>query len=452
MNQPRRRTLKQRVLGAGGWSIAGHGLGQVIRLVSNLIMTRLLVPEMFGIMAIATMVTMILGMLSDIGLRQNIVQSRRGEDRDFLDTAWVVQILRGFALWFAATILSVSIYFGKLAGLLPDASVYSSSILPQVIVASAFSAVILGFQSTKMATADRRFDQKRLVQIEIVSQLTGLAVMLAIGLITHSIWALVAGGLAGSLITTLLSHAWINGSSNRFRWEKAALVELMGFGKWIFISSSMTVLATTGDRLLLGGLISAEMLGLYAIAALIARSVENALHKLFQSVSLPAYSEIYRESPDRLREVYYKLRVPADIVLLVLAGFLFTTGQTIIDLLYDPRYSRAGGMLQVLSLSLFATRFGFAHQIYLAVGITRYLAIINGVRFIALYASVPVLYYLAGIEGAIWGIALHAIATVPFIYYFNAKLGVNDFRREILVLPALALGYYFGIEVNLLIH
>lgn len=95
------------MLRAGSWSAIGHGLGQALRLCSNLIMTRLLVPEMFGIMAIATMVTMILGMLSDIGLRQNIIQSKRGEDPVFLNTAWVVQIIRGFALWLMAVMLSL---------------------------------------------------------------------------------------------------------------------------------------------------------------------------------------------------------------------------------------------------------------------------------------------------------------------------------------------------------
>jgi O-antigen/teichoic acid export membrane protein len=95
MSDPERPTLKQRALRAGGWSIAGYGLSQTIRLGSNLVMTRLLAPEMFGVIAIAMMVTVILSMLSDIGLRQNIVQSRRGDDPAFLDTAWVVQVVRG---------------------------------------------------------------------------------------------------------------------------------------------------------------------------------------------------------------------------------------------------------------------------------------------------------------------------------------------------------------------
>ena len=62
---------------SGGWTVAGYGLSQAMRLGGSLVMTRLLVPEMFGVMAIATMVTVILTLLSDIGLSQHIVQSRR---------------------------------------------------------------------------------------------------------------------------------------------------------------------------------------------------------------------------------------------------------------------------------------------------------------------------------------------------------------------------------------
>jgi O-antigen/teichoic acid export membrane protein len=104
---PDRQSLKGRVLSAGVWSLVGFGLNYAIRLGSSLVMTRLLVPQMFGVMAIAQMVLMGLAMFSDVGLTQNIIQSRRGADPIFLNTAWSVQILRGLLLW-----LRLSVYVG----------------------------------------------------------------------------------------------------------------------------------------------------------------------------------------------------------------------------------------------------------------------------------------------------------------------------------------------------
>lgn len=445
-------TLTQRAFRAGGWSFAGFGLGQAMRLGGNLVMTRLLAPEMFGVIAVATMVTVTLAMLSDIGLQQNIMQSRRGDDPVFLDTAWMVQIARGGALWLAALLLSGSLYLANLRDLLPPQSVYASPELPEVIAATALSAVIAGFSSTKIASAYRHFRQQRIVQIEVLSQATALAAMVVIGLATRSIWALVAGGLIATLTATVLSHVWMEGTSNRFRHEKKALRELVHFGKWIFISSAVGILAINGDRILLGGYVDAHTLGLYAIAILIVASIEGLLGRIFATVSLPALSEVARTGPSRLRSAYYRMRTPGDLLLLFLCGLLFAAGDLVIDLLYDPRYSAAGDMLKILSFSLFTVRFGVAHQIYLAMGIPRYLAIINTVRFISLFSLVPALHYHAGLQAAIWGIALHALATLPFIFYFNAKLGLNDFRRELRVLVALPVGILCGEVLAMLLE
>lgn len=450
MSLPKPVTLKQRVLRAGGWTLAGHGLGQFIRLASNLVMTRLLVPEMFGVMLIATTVTMVLSMLSDLGVRQNIVQSRRGDDPAFLDTAWLFQIIRGFALWLIVLMLSVALYFANAQGMVPATSVYASPSLPFVIAVNSISAIITGFQSTKLSTAHRRLDQKRAIQIALVSQGAGMIVMIVLGAVSRSIWALVAGGLTSVLVTAVLSHTWMGGYTNRLRWESQAVRELFGFGKWVFASSGLYVLAVNGDRLLLGLFVDAHVLGQYAIASLLVGAAAGMLNRLFLAVSLPALSEIARNAPSRLREVYNRLCLPSDVLLLFLTGLLFAAGQWVIDVLYDPRYAEAGAMLQVLALSLFAVRYEIARQVYLALGLPQYGTVLSLVRFIALYSLVPSLYYWGGAQAAIWGVALHGLAAVPFVYGFNAKLGLNDFRRELVVIVvALPAGYICGSALKL---
>ena len=62
-------------------------------------LTRLLFPEAFGLMALIQTFMIGLAMFSDLGIGPAIIQSDRGEDPDFLNTAWVMQILRGICLW-----------------------------------------------------------------------------------------------------------------------------------------------------------------------------------------------------------------------------------------------------------------------------------------------------------------------------------------------------------------
>jgi O-antigen/teichoic acid export membrane protein len=443
-------SLRVRAISAGLWTAGGYGLSLALRLGTNLLLTRLLVPEMFGVMAIAAMLAGMLMMLSDVGLNQNIVQSRHGDDAAFLDTAWTVQIARGIGLWLIALALAGLAQMAAAHGLVPAGSAYASPELPAVIALSSFALVIAGFQATNIPAAERRFEQRRLAYLSILAQLGGLAVMIPVALIHRSVWALVAGGLVATLLTTVLSHLWLGGHRNRLRWDRAALDELLRFGKWVFVSSAVSVLAVSGDRLLLAGFFDARTLGVYSIAALLVTSLDGALQRLLQGVSLPALSEVARRDRSQLRRVYYKLRLPVDLALLFAAGALFMAGDLVVQVLYDSRYAQAGDMLRVLSLALFVSRFGVTNQAYLAAGLPRHQAVVNLVRCLALYLLVPALFLAAGIEGAIWAVALHGLATLPFVYRYKASLGLLDLRLELLGLAGLPAGLLFGYAVNLL--
>ena len=91
-------SLAARALRASAITMGGFVASQALRLASNLVLTRLLFPEAFGLMALVTVFVMALVMLSDIGTGPAIMGSRRGDDPAFLDTAWTIQILRGAIL------------------------------------------------------------------------------------------------------------------------------------------------------------------------------------------------------------------------------------------------------------------------------------------------------------------------------------------------------------------
>ena len=187
-------SLRRRAISAGAWNLGALVTSQAIRLGGNLIMARLLMPEMFGIMMIATTVSVVLHLLSDVGLRQNIIQSPRGDDPVFLNTVWTVQIVRGFILFASTLLIAGFAWFAQVINLWSPNSTYAAPELPLVLALTGCSAIIYGFQSTKVDLAVRAFQQKKVVLAEFASQLVGLLVMLVIGYFTRSIWSLVGGG------------------------------------------------------------------------------------------------------------------------------------------------------------------------------------------------------------------------------------------------------------------
>ncbi len=437
-------SLKARVFRAGSWTLFGYGAALILRLLGNLIMARLLAPDAFGIMAMATTINVLVSLFSDIGLRQAIIQSKNGQNEAFLNTAWTVQIVRGTWIWGACLLIAGGLYFADLAGWVPTDSVYGNSVLPAIIAVGSFSSVILGFHSMKLTIMSRRLELRRITLIELIQMTASYAVAISMGWLTHSVWSFVVNGIVGSIIYTFLSHVWLPGHRDRVAWSEPALKEILRFGRWIFLSSIIGVLAMNGDRLLLGGWLTAASLGLYSIAFGLSSMVDGIAGRIFSNVSLPALGEIARDRPERLSEVYARMRWGADTLYVVMAGFLFATGEKIVMILYDPRYLPAGDMLQLLSFGLLFSRYALAQNAYMALGKPNYIAAINVVKVISLFVLVPTMFYLFDVRGAVLGIALYLLPTVPLVFWFNQKHGLNNLWLEVGILVMWPLGWLVG--------
>jgi O-antigen/teichoic acid export membrane protein len=436
MSFPQQISLKQRMLNAGLWRLAGHGISQVIRFGTNLLMTRLLAPEMFGVMAIAMIAFVGLQMLSDVGLRQSIIRSKRGDDPIFLNTAWVIQIVRGIILWAISICIALLLFLANSAGLIPHGSVYANPTLPYVIAVLSVIALLDGFNSTKLFEANRSMLLGTIIKIELAAQLVGLLFMLGWASIDRSIWALVAGTISAVMATTVLSHAWLPGTANRWHWERSAAHEITHFGKWILMSSTFGFLISNGDRLLLGGLVNPTVLGLYVIAFGIYSAIEGAVTKLISDIMFPALSEIIRERPADLKISYYRLFVATAAFVYFCAGILMVSGHTLIHLLYDPRYEQAGWMLQFLAASLLTIPFYLSATCFLALGFSRLYSNLIAIRVVTLFLLIPLGFHFFGVRGALAGIVISYFSSVPMTIVFMIKHKLFDLRKELLPLSA----------------
>jgi O-antigen/teichoic acid export membrane protein len=434
-------SLRTRMIGATQWVVLASGLGHVLRLVSNLILTRLLVPEMFGLMSIATTVSVIVSMLSDIGLRQAVVRSTRGDEKTFLDSAWTVQVGRGFVLWGGSLVGALGLYIATHFGAITPQSTWGNPILPLLIAVSGFAGVVGGFSSTLALTAVRNFELRPVFLLDFIGQIGGLTLMVVLGWWTRSIWALVFGSMASVGISAVLSHVWMRGPRNRFRWEHESIKELFAYGKWLALSSSVTVFATNGDRLMLAAYANAHLLGLYSVALSLVGALDAVLTQLFDRVMLPAFSEVARKNPAGVPNAFFRLRWRIDPVILVCSGLLCGGAHLLIGILYDKRYAEAGQMLQILSLGMIVSRYAMVQQVYLAIGQTRYFVPLNLVRLISTYAMIPLGYRLGGFTGSIIAIALRDVPMALFSFYLNSKHHLNNLRLELGTLAFWPLGY-----------
>ena len=442
-------SLKQRFIRGSGWTLAGYVFSQVLRLGSSLILTRLLAPDIYGVMSVGYMVITALVMFSDIGLAAGAIQSRRGEDPVYLNVTWVVQIGRGVAIMLGALALGGALTAGWAHGVLPAHSVYADPRIPGLLMVVSLYGLISGFESTKAYLARRQLALAQLTRIDLLSQLISTLFIIGWAFVSPSVWALAFGWVFGALVKTVLTHVALPGPTNRLEWNRSAFQDVFHFGKWALLSSTFTFFLSSGDRLLLGTMLNATTMGFYSVALLLVGALQSAVGRIVGYAVLPALSELARERPAELRATIYRIRRPLDLVCLLPAGALFFLGDPLVRLLYDSRYTPAGWMLGLLSITLVATRLDIFDQCLVALGRVRLLSALNGARLVALYILVPLGYFAYGVEGAVAAVAASALINSMLVLGLQASLKLVDVRQELLAIPVFGAGLLLGWLVRL---
>lgn len=437
-------SLKRRSVRAGVWVGGSHVVSQVLRLAGNLVMTRLLLPEAFGLMAIVLTVWMALGLLSDIGSGTVMVQSERGADEDFVNTAWTLQVIRGVLLWLAALLVAWGLSAAQAQHWIDPATAYGDPRLPALIAAATFGMVIYGCASLNGKLAERRLDLRLVSLIELAVQVGTLVATVVLCWFMRSIWALVLGGLVNALLQCALTHLMYPGPRARLRLEPEAVHELIGKGKWVLLSSLLGFLAVNGDRVLLGGYVDGTTLGLYSIAFGLAGIAPAAFAAIIGKVMYPAFSEVVRDRPADLARSYARFQQVTDVCLGLLAGALFVASDAVIGLLYDQRYQGAGHILALLAIGSIGARFVVVEQIYLAVGQPSLMALAGFSRALVLFVALPIGHAVAGFNGALVAIVLGQFAHWPLAIWFRCRQGLTSLRNDMLLLPAIAAGWGLG--------
>lgn len=417
-------------LRGSAWTMLGHGAGQVLRLGSNLLLTRLLFPAVFGQMALIQTFVLGLGMFSDVGTGPAIVQSPHGDDPRFLNTVWSIQVVRGVLLWLGTWLIAA-----------PVAAFYDQPMLTWLIPTAGFASVLQGLESTSLHTLKRHMRLGQLTAMELGSQGAGLLAVVLLVLAYREVygpndqgaaWALVAGNLIGSAIRLLLSHTALPGIRHRFHFDKEHVRRQLAFGRWVFLSTALTFLAGQLDRLIFGRAIPMDLLGVYGIGLMAASLPSEAVLRLGQSVIFPAFSRV--AARDDFGRVFWRVRLLFLLGGAVLVSGLIASGPYLVRLLYDARYAQAGWILQYLALvAWFQILAATNEAAMLAMGKPHWLAAGNGVKVTLLLLLVPLGFHQAGFTGALVGLIGAEVGKYSVSAVAAARRGLRGARWDLAV-------------------
>jgi O-antigen/teichoic acid export membrane protein len=378
------------------WTAGVFSAGQLLRLVTNVILARILAPELFGIMQIFYSLRNGVELISDIGISQNIIHNKNANDPDFYNTAWSLQLIRSIVLWIVFCAAAV-----------PASKFYQSSILAFIMPVGAFSLVLSGFSSASHSLVRKRMKYRRLAIFDVVGALVFSTVQVILAFLSPTIWALVFGSLAGTTISAIGSHFLLPDVRHKFFISRRYAVQILSFGKWIFASSAIYFMSTNFDRLYLAKTIPLELLGVYVIARTLSELLSAAVLQLGQSVIFPFVSSHSHIPRAELSEQLAPIRMK----FLLIASFGFSifavTADLVIGMLYDQRYHAASWMLPVLIIGAwFAIMSNLNEATLMGLGRPNYSVFANSGKFGFLLFGLPLSVSHFGVAGGVLVVAI----------------------------------------------
>ena len=300
------------------WLGGARWAAQLFAWASTLVIARLLSPEDYGLVAMATVLTGFLEAITEMGLGAALVQSREVSKRNIEATMGATCLL-GLG---AATLVALSApVWAHIQGDL--------RIVPIVRVLS-LSVFLTAAANVPYSMLHKRLAFGLVARAQFATGFVTAAVTLGGALILQSHWALVAGFLAGKVTFTAMM---IFGEPVRPRLPVRGtnVGQLLRFGGVFTADRILNYFRTHTDIALVGALLGTRMVGIYVMATSLARMPLDKLGSAFEPVAFPTFARLRDDGP-ALRRYFLGLSLgtmaiamPAAVGLIVTAPLLVPT-------------------------------------------------------------------------------------------------------------------------------
>jgi lipopolysaccharide exporter len=329
-------SLKAKVFRGGAWIGTWTVGSQVVRFARNIFLTRLLAPEAFGMMAIVLSAASVFHTMTDIGVKEALVQNPRGTEKHFINAAWWLTLGRALLLFLVAFVSApwVSRFYGN-----PELA---------ALLRVAFIAVIFdGVLSSRAYVAMKEMKFGKWAAINHGGAICGVIVTIILAFFIRNVWALVIGSVAESAGSCILSYI-LSPHMPSFSWDTEAFQDLLRFAKGLFGLSFLNFIFARTDVFVLAKLFSPAALGLYVMAVYLAQTPSSFIMSLFGQTLLPTFAQI-QDDPQRTSRILLQITSATLLIGMPIVVFISFSGNSILRVFYGPRYGLASASLMVAS-------------------------------------------------------------------------------------------------------
>lgn len=328
--------LRQRAAKGVVWSVVQKWGRAAISTLTFIILSRLLAPEAFGLVALATAFTVFFELFLDQGFGAAIVQ-RAELEREHLDTAFWFNILAGILMTIALLVSA-----GFVAG------VFGEPKLAPVLRWLSLSFILSSLTSTQVSILQRKLAFRSLAARSLVATVIGGIVGIGMAFAGFGVWSLVGQDLASGVASIFVlwqASDWRPG----FKVSKKHYKDLFSFGVSIVGNHALTVLIRRSDDLLIGYFLGPTLLGFYTIGYQLLLMIIRLVTEVTNSVAFPTFSRL-QDQPERMRRAFYKVTRYTSLVAFPVFIGLAALAPEVVPTVFGKKWAASIPVMQVLSM------------------------------------------------------------------------------------------------------
>lgn len=353
------------------WMGALRGISLLITLGKTVILARILTPAEFGLFGIVVLALALLETFIETGVNAVLVQLKE-KIENFIDTAWVISIIRGSLIAF---LIIISARF--------LAEFFSVPGIASLLILAALVPFIRGFINPAIISFQKRLEFQKEFALRSIILFTDVIVSLSLVLLFRSVVGLVWGIIAAALVEVILSFLWL-AAKPALRFEKKRFLTILSFGKWVTLSGIFAYLADSIDDIFVGKVLGVANLGIYQMAYRISNLAFTEITEVTSKVTFPVYAKIASDKK-RLRSAYRRTLLTITVFSLIISSLLFLFPYQLIKIFLGIRWLSAAEPLRILAIFGFVRAIGSsAAPLFLSVGKPRLMAKITGLKFLVL--------------------------------------------------------------------
>lgn len=381
---------------------------RLLSFIRTLVIARILSPYQFGLFGIATLVLVFVEIMTETGVNIFLVQNRKSLE-DYIDTSWIVSIVRGFLISFVIVISA------------PFISSFFRTPTTLILFLIAIVPLCRGFINPSVVRFQKELEFSKEFIYRTSTFLVEVLASIILILTMRSVEGLVWGMITGAIFEVILSFIMIT-PRPKLSFKPNLFKEVVGFGKWITASTIFNYFYQHGDDMAIGRLLGAGSLGIYDMGYKISLIPLTDVADVMFKVTFPVYVKISGDL-HRLRRAFFRSLGLVVLVVLPLGLILFLFPKELITLVLGTKWLAVAPVLKILAIfSVVRAISVFSSSIFLSLEKQSIVTLISLVGLVGLGITIVPFVLTWGISGAAFSALLGTSLTLPVIFYNIYKI------------------------------